>query len=217
MGILAAREAEEDGEEAKEVEEVREEEEEVGEEAEEDGEDEEVVAPHDADEDDEEAKFSPTGGRSDGDMAALRERISAGGVGGYKIRFEALPADSFDYEQSFEAGEDKREDGEGDGEEAEEEEEEVDGEEVEEEEEDVDGEVDGEEVEEEEEEVDGEVDGEEAEEEDDGEEAEVRVVNKLSQKYFRDRLVEHFNIMFRRGELRWPKRRGTTAPSILTR
>jgi len=59
------------------------------------------------------------------------------------------------------------------------------------------------------------------EEEDDGEEeeeeAEVRVVNKLSQKYFRDRLVEHFNIMFRRGELRWPKRRGTTAPSILTR
>ena len=138
-GILAAREAEEDGEEAKEVEEVREEEEEVGEEAEEDGED-------------------------------------------------ALPADSFDYEQSFEAGEDKREDGEGDGEEAEEEEE-----------------------------VDGEVDGEEAEEEDDGEEAEVRVVNKLSQKYFRDRLVEHFNIMFRRGELRWPKRRGTTPPSILTR
>ena len=31
---------------------------------------------------------------------------------------------------------------------------------------------------------------------------EVRIVNHLTLKYFRDRLVEHFNIMFRRGEVK---------------
>ena len=225
-------EEEEVGEEAEDDGDDEEEEEEVGEEAEEDGEDEAVVAPPDADEDDEEARVGSTGGRSNEEMAALLKRI---GPGGSTVRFEALPAggDGEDEPPLF------REDGEdepplfrwpsapsarGAVEEEEEEEEEVGGEVngEEEEEEELDREVDGEEVEEEEldREVDGEeveVDGEEVDEEDDGEEAEVRVVNKLSQKCFRDRLVEHFNIMFRRGELRWPKRRGATPTSILTR
>ena len=55
------------------------------------------------------------------------------------------------------------------------------------------------------------------EEEDGGEEEDegggvVRVVNKLSLKYFRERLVEHFKILFHRGELEWPQRRGDTPP-----
>jgi len=36
----------------------------------------------------------------------------------------------------------------------------------------------------------------------------VRSVGSLSLAFFRDRLVEHFNIMFQRGELQWPSRRG---------
>ena len=36
----------------------------------------------------------------------------------------------------------------------------------------------------------------------------VRVVRNLSLQFFRSKLVEHFNIMFRRGELNWPKRKG---------
>jgi hypothetical protein len=36
----------------------------------------------------------------------------------------------------------------------------------------------------------------------------VRTVGRLSLAFFRDRLVEHFNIMFTRGELQWPSRRG---------
>ena len=41
-----------------------------------------------------------------------------------------------------------------------------------------------------------------------GDDVEVRVVRNLSLNFFRSRLVEHFNIMFRRRELKWPKRRG---------
>ena len=41
-----------------------------------------------------------------------------------------------------------------------------------------------------------------------GDEDEVRVVRNLSLIFFRSRLVEHFNIMFQRRELKWPKRRG---------
>ena len=37
----------------------------------------------------------------------------------------------------------------------------------------------------------------------------VRVVRHLSVKFFRYRLVEHFNIQFRRRELMWPHGRGT--------
>ena len=47
----------------------------------------------------------------------------------------------------------------------------------------------------------------------DGDDTDVRVVHHLSQKFFRDRLVEHFNIVFRGGGLTWPKRRGA-APAI---
>jgi hypothetical protein len=36
----------------------------------------------------------------------------------------------------------------------------------------------------------------------------VRVVRLLSQKFFRDRLVEHFDIMYQRDKIQWPKRRG---------
>ena len=36
----------------------------------------------------------------------------------------------------------------------------------------------------------------------------VRVVRNLSLDFFRSRLVQHFNIMFRRHKLKWPKRRG---------
>jgi hypothetical protein len=36
----------------------------------------------------------------------------------------------------------------------------------------------------------------------------VRVVHLLSQKFFRDRLVEHFDIMYQRDKIQWPKRRG---------
>ena len=43
---------------------------------------------------------------------------------------------------------------------------------------------------------------------DDEEVEEVRVVNNLSLNYFRDQLVEHFTIMFRQGEVKWPRRRG---------
>ena len=44
-------------------------------------------------------------------------------------------------------------------------------------------------------------------------EEEVRIVRKLSLKYFRSKLVEHFDIKFRRGEVVWPSRRGKT-PSV---
>jgi hypothetical protein len=36
----------------------------------------------------------------------------------------------------------------------------------------------------------------------------VRVVRLLSQKFFRERLVEHFDIMYQRDKIQWPKRRG---------
>ena len=36
----------------------------------------------------------------------------------------------------------------------------------------------------------------------------IRVVRLLSQKFFRDRLVEHFDIMYQREKIQWPKRRG---------
>ena len=45
-------------------------------------------------------------------------------------------------------------------------------------------------------------------EESSGDEEEVRVVRNLSLEFFRSRLVEHFNIMFRHQRLRWAKRRG---------
>ena len=35
----------------------------------------------------------------------------------------------------------------------------------------------------------------------------VRVVNKLGLGYFRSRLVEHFDIVWKRHEVRWPSRR----------
>ena len=39
-------------------------------------------------------------------------------------------------------------------------------------------------------------------------EGEVRIVRNLSLKYFRSKLVEHFDIKFRRNELVWPRSRG---------
>ena len=37
---------------------------------------------------------------------------------------------------------------------------------------------------------------------------EVRVVRKLSMRYFRSKLVEHFDIKWRQGKIVWPKSRG---------
>ena len=44
----------------------------------------------------------------------------------------------------------------------------------------------------------------------DGDDTGVRVVRQLSQEFFRARLVEHFDIVFRRGGLTWPSRRGAS-------
>ena len=44
----------------------------------------------------------------------------------------------------------------------------------------------------------------------------LRRMGSASLKYFLERLVEYLNIMFHRGELRWPQRRVNTSPSILT-
>jgi hypothetical protein len=38
-------------------------------------------------------------------------------------------------------------------------------------------------------------------------------VKDLQQSYFRERLIEHFNILFERGELIWPKRNSTLQPT----
>jgi len=37
----------------------------------------------------------------------------------------------------------------------------------------------------------------------------VRIVRKLSLQFFRSKLVEHFDIKFKRGEIVWPCRRGS--------
>ena len=39
---------------------------------------------------------------------------------------------------------------------------------------------------------------------------EVRVVSKLPLGFFRSRLVEHFDIKFKNGDIKWPARRGTS-------
>ena len=39
-----------------------------------------------------------------------------------------------------------------------------------------------------------------------------RVVRKLSQEYFRSKLVEHFDILFHQGKIVWPKRAGKKQP-----
>jgi hypothetical protein len=36
----------------------------------------------------------------------------------------------------------------------------------------------------------------------------IRVVRNLSLNYFRGRLVEHFDIMFKEGKITWPRSRG---------
>ena len=41
---------------------------------------------------------------------------------------------------------------------------------------------------------------------------EVRRVRNLSLKYFRSKLVEHFNIKFNQNQVAWPARRGHTRP-----
>jgi hypothetical protein len=41
----------------------------------------------------------------------------------------------------------------------------------------------------------------------------TRIVCKLSQKYFREKLVEHFDIVWRRNEVVWPRRTGQTPPN----
>jgi hypothetical protein len=38
-------------------------------------------------------------------------------------------------------------------------------------------------------------------------------VKDLSQSYFRDCLVEHFDILYQRGQLIWPQRNGTKQPT----
>jgi DDE superfamily endonuclease len=42
----------------------------------------------------------------------------------------------------------------------------------------------------------------------------IRVVKNLSLDYFRHRLVEHFNILFRQGKIQWPSRTGVQAPVL---
>jgi hypothetical protein len=39
----------------------------------------------------------------------------------------------------------------------------------------------------------------------------VRVVREMSQADFRRRLIEHFSILWRRGEVQWPSRSGVVA------
>jgi len=41
----------------------------------------------------------------------------------------------------------------------------------------------------------------------------VRIVCKLSQKHFRQKLVEHFDILWRRNDLVWPQRTGRPPPA----
>jgi hypothetical protein len=41
----------------------------------------------------------------------------------------------------------------------------------------------------------------------------TRIVRHLSQKFFRQRLVEHFHILWERNELVWPQRTRETRPS----
>ena len=41
----------------------------------------------------------------------------------------------------------------------------------------------------------------------------VRVVRKLSLKYFRSKLVEHFDILWSRNQVVWPRSRGSKKPT----
>jgi hypothetical protein len=41
----------------------------------------------------------------------------------------------------------------------------------------------------------------------------TRIVRLLSQKFFRERLVEHFDILWKRNELQWPSRTGESSPT----
>jgi hypothetical protein len=40
----------------------------------------------------------------------------------------------------------------------------------------------------------------------------LRIVRKLSLPYFRDRLVKHFDILFRQNKIKWPTQMVATAP-----
>jgi hypothetical protein len=42
----------------------------------------------------------------------------------------------------------------------------------------------------------------------------IRIVRKLSLPYFRDKLVKHFDILFRQNKIKWPTRMGAPAPNL---
>jgi hypothetical protein len=48
-----------------------------------------------------------------------------------------------------------------------------------------------------------------------GDRRSVRIIRKLSLPYFRDKLVQHFDILFRQNKIKWPTRMGAPAPPTL--
>lgn len=42
----------------------------------------------------------------------------------------------------------------------------------------------------------------------------VRLVRKLTQDQFRSRLVEHFDILFRKNQIKWPRRVRVNQPAV---
>jgi hypothetical protein len=44
----------------------------------------------------------------------------------------------------------------------------------------------------------------------------IRAVRKLSIQFFRSKLVEHFDILFKQNQIKWPSRNGLTTPGVVT-
>jgi hypothetical protein len=44
----------------------------------------------------------------------------------------------------------------------------------------------------------------------------IRAVRKLSLQFFRSKLVEHFDILFKQNQIKWPSRNGLTTPGVVT-
>ena len=44
----------------------------------------------------------------------------------------------------------------------------------------------------------------------------IRVVRKLSLPFFRSKLVEHFDILFKQNRIKWPSRNGLATPGVVT-
>ena len=44
----------------------------------------------------------------------------------------------------------------------------------------------------------------------------VRIVRKLTNDQFRGRLVEHFDILYKKNQIKWPRRHGVRPPTMPT-